>query len=58
MKNLIIYSSNHQNIFSALRKVLNDILPLMWSFENKISIMSLIKDLGINKVPKENKNQE
>jgi hypothetical protein len=26
--------------------------------ENKISIMSLINDLGINEVPKEIKNQE
>jgi hypothetical protein len=33
-------------------------LYLVWSFENKISVMFLINDLGINKVPKENKNQE
>jgi hypothetical protein len=26
-------------------------------FKSKISIMSLINDLGINKVPKENKNK-
>jgi hypothetical protein len=27
-------------------------------FKNKISIISLLNDLGINKVPKENKNKE
>jgi hypothetical protein len=37
---------------------MNDVLSLVWNFENIILVMSLINDLGINKGPKENKNQE
>jgi hypothetical protein len=56
MKNLNNYSNNHQNTFQQQEKFLE------WYFItcvnlNKISIMSLINDLGINKVPKENKNK-
>jgi hypothetical protein len=55
--NLNTYSNIYQNTFKFQEK--------FWIFyhlyevwKSKISIMSLLNDLGINKVPKENKNKE
>jgi hypothetical protein len=56
MNNLNTYSNICQNTFKHQEKFWILFITCMKFWKSKISIMSLINDLGINKVPKENKN--